>query len=158
MKINILEDVRKIFVYNNWANERLIQNIKQVRPDDYIKILPIPFSNLHGLLHHLYYYDAKYYCEIMGDKNIAIKNKNELTRELLFQKITMYSNNWNEWIDKLVNRFDTENLSINYEHIFDLHSHNSYHRGQINIIISMLGYKPLSLDVFLHKQDEIREI
>ena len=73
MKINTLKNIRKIIFYNSWANERLIQNVKQVPPDDYIQILPVPFNNLHGLLHHLYYYDAKYYHELVGDEDISIK-------------------------------------------------------------------------------------
>jgi len=148
MKSNILTNMSDIFLYNHWANERLIHNVNQVRPEDYIKTFSIPFKNLHGLLHHLYYYEAKYYSELTGDTIQLVKKSDELSKEQLFENILAYSQSWNRWLhDATV----LENIEIYFQTIFDLSVHNNYHRGQINTLISILGYKPQSLDIFLYR-------
>jgi len=152
--LSYIENIREIFQYNTWANEQLIKNLSQIEYVDYIKPLPIPFKNLHGLLNHLYYYDAKSYHKIVDGNVSLIKEKGELSRELLFETILTYSKNWNQWIDKLIDKYDKddkEKLEMNLELIFNLYAHNNYHRGQINSLISILGYQPKSLDVFLYK-------
>ena len=35
------------------------------------------------------------------------------------------------------------------KNIIDLSIHNNYHRGQINVALSLMGYKPESLDIYM---------
>lgn len=153
MKSSLLKNIREILLYNTWANERLIQNISLVKYDDYIKTLSVPFNNLHGLLAHLHYYDVKYYHKIVD--GTAPKLDEKLPRASIIENILIYSTKWNEWISSLItNTSDPSSLENISENIFDLCIHNNYHRGQINILMSFLGYEPQSLDLFLYKTQQ----
>lgn len=151
MKLNLLKNIYEILLYNEWANKRLIQNINLVRQDDYKKTLPVPFNSLHGLLAHLHYYDVKYYHKIVYGSSIS-KFDEKLSKESLSENILSYSVKWTEWIKDLISSLsNSENLENSSKHVLDLCAHNNYHRGQINVVISLLGYEPQSLDIFLYR-------
>lgn len=112
--------------------------------EDYIKDLSIPFNNLGGLLSHLFYYDKKAYCQIV-DKMSLPKEEEKLSKETICENLLNYAKKWNEMVENL--NKDPDNI----EKILSWYAHNNYHRGQINVIISILGYKTQSLDVFLYR-------
>ena|SRR5438105_4725779 len=145
----ILNNIYQILSYNNWANQRLVRNVNKVTDADYYKIQPIPFNNIHGLLSHLLYYDTKYYQKLAPELNTSII-ENKHTRAYIAENILLSSSNWIHWIEKFmdINPLPTFSEEI-AKNIFDLSIHSSYHRGQINIILSVIDYKPESLDIFL---------
>jgi uncharacterized damage-inducible protein DinB len=153
MKKILLKNIHQIISYNQWANQRLIENINKITDEDYHKILPIPFNNIHGLLLHLYYYDTKHYQELTNLLNPhAIEKK--FQRGLLAERILLSSSIWITWIENLIPiNQSTDFFEKTLKNISDLSAHNNYHRGQINIIASILGYKPESLDIFLYNDE-----
>jgi uncharacterized damage-inducible protein DinB len=146
--INVIND---IFAYNHWANKRLIENINQLSQEDYHKILTVPFASIHGLLQHLHYYQAKYFNKLV-ENTVVTANKEKLARKELAESFLFNSQQWLDSLEILLHNISGEDngfaLAVK---MMDVNTHNTYHRGQINIIISMLGYKPESLDIFLFR-------
>lgn len=148
----LLKSVHQIFSYNKWSNQRLVKNISKITDEDYYKMLPIPFNNIHGVLLHLFYYDKKYFDKIVNQSK-SFEAIESFSREHLAKQILCYSKKWIIWIESLMKlkqlpEFFDEIL----KYVIDLSTHNNYHRGQINIITSFIGYKPESLDIFVYNR------
>jgi uncharacterized damage-inducible protein DinB len=151
MQIILLKSIHQILTYNKWANEKIIFNIQKLVDEDYYKKLSIPFDSIHGLLQHLFYYDEKCFNKLGCSSNkLALEDP---SRNHLAEIILFISNKWISWVeelfllDKLPDSFDE--ISKN---IIDLSIHNNYHRGQINVALSLMGYKPESLDVYMFNE------
>lgn len=152
MKKMILSHLQNILRYNHWANTRLIENLSKIADEDYLKPLPIPFTNLHGLLSHLHEYDRKQYQELKSKD--ASTQEESLSRPALADDILfyVYAKKWLLWIEAVIQQDPSpEFLERISKNIVDLSIHNNYHRGQANIIAHFLGYAPESLDIYAYQ-------
>lgn len=145
MSTFIKKSIIDLLGYEQWANQKAISNVNQLSEQEYKKFIPIPFQHVHGLLTHIYYYQEKYYQKIVNPTvchDINIK----LSRPMLSSKIIKCSENWLAWAKKINTRSST--LEAKHHDLIKLSSHNNYHRGQLQIALSILGYQPESLDIF----------
>jgi len=147
MHLILLHQFIEILSYNQWANQRLLENIQLLSDDDYHKNRPIPFDNIHLLLTHLFYYDQKYFYKIFHPEQKFTQEK--MDRTLLAHSLLTSSQQWLLALEKLQN-ITPESLENAAKKIITVSMHNNYHRGQINLLISLLGYNPQSLDVFVY--------
>ena len=144
----LIQKITEIFLYDNWANQKLITNINSLSDEEYLRTISIPFNNVHGLLQHLYDYQEKYFQKIVN-KSLNKITEVVFSRNILVEKILECSKNWLDWTKKLDdNSMDIENI---FKDIIYLFAHNNYHRGQLQIAVSFLGYQPESIDIFLYK-------
>lgn len=173
-----VKNITDIFHYDLWANQKLIRNIEAITDEEYQRSISVPFKNVHGLLQHLYYYHEKYFQRIVHqsqsthqkdekaeklDKVEKVENAEidlKLSRNLLSEKILICSKNWLDWAKNLDDDFLNmgvagndfqDNFQNSFQGIIYLFAHNNYHRGQLQIALSILGYQPESIDVYLYK-------
>lgn len=148
----ILSQIHSILSYNLWANNRLIENLEKIKDADYIKQLPVPFGSINKLLQHLVYYDMKCFHQITESLTMQ-RVEEKLPKTILAEKIVEYANKWLAWIKNLnANDKTIAELKEVLSKVIDVQNHNTYHRAQINTIISMLGYKPESLDIYHYNE------
>jgi uncharacterized damage-inducible protein DinB len=158
MQISLLRNIFHILTYNKWANERLLSNVNLLTDEYYYKTLSIPFNNIHGLLYHILYHEYKFQNKLLAGEhhpNIAAT----VSRSVLEELILYSSTKWIDWVEKIIS---TKRIPDTFDEIFksitDLSIHNNYHRGQINVTLSLLGFQPQTLDIFVFNKENAATI
>lgn len=135
--------------YNQWANSRLIKNLKpheETLKDE----LKISFRSLFNLLAHLHYYDLKQFLKLTHQASTTAETINTYTTSKLFNEIQLLSQQWLDWIESRANQNKLSNEESRA--LSQLMSHSNYHRGQIMAALSLMGEEPKSLDVYLYSK------
>lgn len=143
----LIKNINEIFNYDDWANQKLMTNIKKISDEDYEKPISMPFSHIHGLLQHLYHYQEKYFQKIVNISWHKITEP-QLSRNELSENILRCSKEWLNWAKNLENEV---NIGLLFQDVIYLFAHNNYHRGQLQIALAYLGLQPESIDIFLYK-------
>ncbi len=149
MNTLLLNNIVELFSYDQWATEILMQNVSKLSDEEYCQSLTVPFNSVNGLLQHLYYYQEKTLQKIT-QPNAAKKIEVKLPRSLLAEYILRCVNNSLAWAlecQTTQTLIDAQTLQT----IHHIHAHNNYHRGQLQVALSILGHEPKSLDIFLYR-------
>jgi uncharacterized damage-inducible protein DinB len=151
--MHTIEHLRQLFIYNDWANRRIITALKENRSEKSLKILA------HLLVTEQEYFERLYGKNSTGYdfwQNLSLEECGTLAREI------------SEKYDRLLKRFDEEGLDLRaryktsegipYENTFrELLSHvlmhSSIHRGNIIIKMREEGFTPPKIDYIIYLRE-----
>ena len=151
--MNTIEHLRQLYIYNDWANRRIIKSLKENSCDKARKILA-----------HLLITEREYYERLYGKDSTGFDFWQELSLEECGDLARVTARNY----EQLLKRFDEEGLSlrakyktsegIEYENTFrELLSHvlvhSATHRG--NIVLRMREDKiaPPQIDYIIYLRE-----
>ena len=151
--MNTIEHLRELYLYNDWANRRLISFLKTSKSEKAAKILA------HVLVTEKEYFERLYGKDSTGFdfwQTLSIEDSGNLAREN------------HENYERLLKKFDDEGLGQIAEYktsegeavknsyreiLTHVLFHSTNHRGQINQAIRHDGFAPPSLDYIAYARE-----
>ena len=156
------ETVRELYLYNHWANQRVLASVAPLSPEQFIRGMNNSFSSVRDTLAH-----------ILGAEWIWLERwLGRSPRELLpasdFPTVDVLRQRW-ATVEQDLSRFlqtltpDRLRQSVAYinragepfsyplwQQMVHVVNHSSYHRGQIITLLRQLGAEPLNTDFLLY--------
>lgn len=164
------DDIRLLYEYDRWANNRVIEFVSALTPEQFTRDLGGAFRSVRDTLVHiaggewiwLQYWRADSHS--VSFVNDLQKRRDQLFAPALYPAIAAVETKWREVekeqvafvetvTDEGLNRmlpFRTIHVSLSHlmQHVAN---HSSYHRGQIALMMRQLNAEPIATDfhVFL---------
>lgn len=148
--MNSIEHLRELFVYNDWANRRIITALKSS-----------PSEKGQKLLAHILITEVEYFERLYGKDSTGFKFWQEYSLEDLSKLAHENAENY----ERLLKQFDDEGLGqiakyktsegVAVENTFrevltHVLFHSMNHRGQVNSVIRAEGFMPPSTDYIIY--------
>jgi uncharacterized damage-inducible protein DinB len=152
--MNSIEHLRELYVYNDWANRRIIIALKDARSEKSRKILA-----------HLLITEQEYYERLYGKDSFGF----DFWQDLSLEECGKLARETAENYEKLLRKFDDEGLDLRtryrtsegvwYENTFrelltHILFHSSIHRGNIILQMREENLTPPKIDYIIY----VREI
>ena len=153
------EDVRQLFDYNAWANQRSLEAAAQLSDEQFAKPLGSSFSSVRDTLVHICGAEWIWLERFHGRSPSAIPDHAEV------QTVAALREHWQPQSERLlsfVNGVTQNDLDADFEYktlnfgvyknplwqsLQHLANHGTYHRGQITTLLRQLGAKPILTDL-----------
>lgn len=151
--MDTIEHLRELFVYNDWANRRIVAALKSNRSEKSRKILA------HLLITEAEYYERLYGKDSTGFdfwQNLSLEECGDLAKENAGR------------FERLLKQFDDEGLGqtasyktsegVSYENTFreiltHVLFHSSIHRGNIILKMREDGFAPPKIDYIIYLRE-----
>ena len=147
--MNSLEHLRELYLYNDWANRRLVFALRDSPSEKALKILA-----------HILITEKEYFERLYGKDSTGFDFWKKLTRE---QCKELVSENAERFFN-LLKGFDDEGLDISTKYktsegishtntfremLTHILFHSMNHRGQINTVLRKEGFEAVSTDYII---------
>lgn len=153
------EEVRLLFDYNDWGNQRSIDAAAQLSAEEFTKPLRSSFSSLRDTLVHICGAEWVWLERCQGRSPATIPDISKV------QSVTALRLHWKPQGDRLLAftrgltqtaldrtmEYRTFNFGVYnnpvWQSLQHLANHGTYHRGQISTLLRQLGAKPILTDL-----------
>jgi uncharacterized damage-inducible protein DinB len=157
-----INEIRELYAYNAWANNRIFDIIEQVPPEQYMQDMKSSHGSLHGTLVHLIGAEKVWLERWQKTENIVFLQAKEIQS---FKEIRNIWNTVHEQREKFLAAFTDDRLNDAititdsrggiYTNTFSqmmphLINHSSYHRGQVVALLRQLGVTPVGTDMITY--------
>ncbi|MEX0601977.1 MAG: DinB family protein [Bacteroidota bacterium] len=154
-----LKDLQTLFDYDRWATDRILEIVGTLADDHYTKNLGSSHGGIHGTLVHMIAANRIWLDRWKG------KNPESLFRAEDFPTLEDLRKEWNMWNEEmqaylgglddrrlqeplsykdLKGNSHSQVLGLQLQHLVN---HSTYHRGQVVVLLRLLGVKPVSTDM-----------
>ncbi len=159
------EDVRLLYEYDRWANNRILRLVGALTPEQFTRDLGGSFPSVRDVLLHMvaskwawltYWKESSRSDRILTD---LFTRSATLFQPKSFSTLPTVQAKWaevekeqvefvNQVTDELLNRtLPVRNTSVSLMHLMQhLANHSTYHRGQIAMMLRQLGAKAQGTD------------
>jgi uncharacterized damage-inducible protein DinB len=153
------EEIRQLFDYNAWANQRALEGAAQLSDEQFIKPLGSSFSSVRDTLVHICGAEWIWLERCHGHSPSAIPSVSKV------QTVSALREHWAPQTEQLltfvqglkqndldrVMEYKTINFGV-YENpvwqsLQHVANHGTYHRGQVTTMLRQLGVKPVLTDL-----------
>jgi len=153
------EDVRQLFEYNGWANQRAMDSAAQLSDQEFVKPRGSSFSSLRDTLVHISAAEWIWLERFHGNSPAGLSDPAEV------QTVAALRKHWEPAAGRLLDfvsglkqsdldgvfKYKTINFGM-YENplwqsLQHLANHGSYHRGQVATLVRQAGGKPNLTDL-----------
>jgi uncharacterized damage-inducible protein DinB len=153
------EDVRQLFDYNAWANQRSLDAAAQLSDEQFVKPLGSSFSSVRDTLVHICAGEWIWLERFHGNSHSGLPDPKEV------QTVAALREHWRPQAARLlefVNGLTQSDLDRMFEYktisfgmysnplwqsLQHLANHGTYHRGQVATLVRQLGAKPILTDL-----------
>jgi uncharacterized damage-inducible protein DinB len=153
------EEIRQLFDYNAWANQRSLQGAAQLSDEQFVKPLGSSFSSVRDTLVHICGTEWVWLERCSGRSPAAIPDDSHVHTIAALREL------WNPQAERLlafthgltpsdldrVMEYKTFSFGIYKNPVWQalqhLANHGSYHRGQVTTLLRQLGAKPVLSDL-----------
>jgi len=151
--MNTIEHLRELFIYNDWANRRIITALKTA-----------PSANAQKILAHILITEKEYFERLYGKDSTGF----DFWQELSLDECGKLAQQTAENYEKLLRTFADEGLGqiakyktsegIAHQNTFreiltHILFHSMNHRGQVNTAIRADGFAPPSTDYIIYLRE-----
>lgn len=157
-----LSDVRTLFDFNIWANNRLFTVLERLSEEQYTKDLGSSHGGIQGTLAHILASHEMWLSRWQGkpspttidtDGGPSLAKAKQFWNEMQ-QKLTVFLSGLTEAdLAKLISYTNTRGESYStplVQMMQHLVNHATYHRGQIVTMLRQLGVKPVNTDMIFY--------
>lgn len=157
-----LADIKTLFDFNFWANDRLFTVLERLTEEQYTKNLGSSHGGIQGTLAHILASHEMWLSRWQGkpspttidaDGGPSLAKAKQFWDEMQ-QKLTVFLSGLTETdLSKLISYTNTrgESYSTPLVHMMQhLVNHATYHRGQIVTMLRQLGVKPVNTDMIFY--------
>ena len=153
------EDIRRLFDYNQWANQRALEAASQLTEEQFVKPLGSSFSSVRDTLVHICAGEWIWLERFHGNSPSAFRDDSAVQtlaalRELWrpqAERLLSFANGVTQ--SDLDRDFEYKTLNFGvyknplWQSLQHLANHGTYHRGQIATMLRQLGAKPILTDL-----------
>ena len=151
--MNTIEHLRELYVYNDWANRRIIIALKDAPSEKFRKILA-----------HLLITEQEYYERLYGKDSFGF----DFWQDLSLEECGKLARETAERYEKLLRKFDDEGLDLKtryrtsegvwFENTFrelitHVLFHSSIHRGNIVLKLREENFTPPKIDYIIYLRE-----
>jgi len=156
-----LRHLTELLDYHYWAQERVFDAVEALTPEQFTRDLGNSFASVRDTLAHIHFAECLWYARWQGQPlpapstagfpdlasiRQASRAQETRTRALLER---MGQDGINERLD-YTSRLDGHDHSSLYWQMFQhVVNHGTYHRGQLTMMVRLLGGKPVGTDLML---------
>jgi len=163
-----IQDIKQLYAYNTWANNRVFDAVSQLTNEQYFQDLKSSYGGIHGTLAHILGAHKIWLERWLGKTDLKLLSGNDIAS---LDELKLLWNELNETTMKLIDSFSDEKLSETYtitttkgdvyvhtyqQMLTHLVNHSSYHRGQITTMLRQLGAKPIGTDMIVYFREKNR--
>jgi uncharacterized damage-inducible protein DinB len=153
------EEIRQLFDYNDWANQRSLEGATQLSEEQFTKPLGSSFPSVRDTLVHICSSEWVWLERCQGRTPAAFPDVSHI------QTISVLRDHWTPqakqlrtfvWhlgstdLDRMM-EYKTFNFGVYknpvWQSLQHLANHGTYHRGQITTLLRQLGAKPVLTDL-----------
>ena len=153
------EEVRLLFDYNSWANQRSLEAASQLSDEQFIKALGSSFPSLRDTLVHICGAEWVWLERCHGRSPASIPDISQV------RSMAALREHWKPQAERLlifirgltqddldrVMEYRTFNFGVYknpmWQSLQHLANHGTYHRGQVTTLLRQLGTKPILSDL-----------
>jgi len=153
------EEIRLLFDYNSWANQRSLDAAAQLSDEQFTKPLCSSFSSVRDTLVHICGSEWVWLERCHGRSPASIPDLSRV------QTLAALREHWKPQAERLVTfvrglaqtdldrvmEYRTINFGVYknpmWQSLQHLANHGSYHRGQVSTLLRQLGAKPILTDL-----------
>jgi uncharacterized damage-inducible protein DinB len=153
------EEVRLLFDYNDWANQRSLDAAAQLSDEQFTKPLGSSFSSVRDTLVHICGTEWVWLERCQGRSPATIPDVSQV------RTIALLRTHWQPQADRLLGftrglaqidldrmmEYKTINFGVYNNRVWQslqhLANHGTYHRGQVSTLLRQLGAKPILTDL-----------
>lgn len=153
------EEIRQLFDYNDWANQRSLEGATQLSEEQFTKPLGSSFPSVRDTLAHICSGEWVWLERCQGRTPAAFPDVSHI------QTISALRDHWAPQAEQLrtfvwdlgltdldrVMEYKTFNFGVYknpvWQSLQHLANHGTYHRGQITTLLRQLGAKPVLTDL-----------
>jgi len=153
------EEIRQLFDYNDWANQRSLEGATQLSEEQFAKPLGSSFPSVRDTLVHICSSEWVWLERCQGRTPAAFPDVSHI------QTISALRDHWAPQAEQLrtfvwdlgltdldrVMEYKTFNFGVYknpvWQSLQHLVNHGTYHRGQITTLLRQLGAKPVLTDL-----------
>ena len=151
--MNSIEHLRELFVYNDWANRRIITALKSIDSEKSRRILA-----------HLLITEQEYYERLYGKDSFGF----DFWQDLSLEECGKLARETAERFEKLLRKFDDEGLDLKIRYrtsegvwcvntfrelLTHVPFHSSIHRGNIMLNLREAGFSPPKIDYIIYLRE-----
>ena len=164
-----LTDLKTMFAYNQWANERLLAIVEQLSPEQYRKEVGSSHGGMHGTLAHLAGAEDVWLKRWKGEPVSGILKADDLPSfdalrahwSGIAEGMRQFSESLrsDEAIEREVVYRDLKGNEYRqplYQLVQHLINHSTFHRGQVVTLLRQLGAKPVATDMVVFFRERTR--
>ena len=163
-----IDDLKELYAYNGWANERVRDSIQDLDPEVFQRDLGASFGSLQGTVAHL----------VSAQRNWLRRWKGQsASRPLPFEAFASPEEANRRWVEVdralagFVDGLDDGGLEQSiglttprgrsyssplWRAMLHVVNHSSYHRGQIAAMLRQVGATPQGTDLMLYYREQSR--
>ena len=156
--MSALDDVRTLFAFNRWANERTLDAVAALTPEQYARPLGGSFPSLRATLEHMLGAEITWLARWHGEVAGRVTDFSDCAD--LASLRARWDATWGEqqrYLDGLTEdalaaplafrfRSGVEGASPLVEVLRHVVNHGTYHRGQVATLVRQLGGTPAGTD------------
>jgi uncharacterized damage-inducible protein DinB len=153
------EEIRLLFDYNAWANQRSVDAAAQLSDEQFAKPLGSSFSSVRDTLVHICGAEWVWLERCHG------RSPSSIPSDLHIQTIAALRAHWSPQSDDLlayiqgltqtdldrIMNYKTINFGVYqnplWQSLQHMVNHGTYHRGQVSTLLRQLDVKPISMDL-----------
>ncbi len=170
------DDIQLLFDFDRWANRRVLRAVSALSAEQYTRDLGGSFRSIRNTLVHIlggewgwltYWKEAAPSSTFLTD---LWARHDTLFNPIAFPDVATVQRRWTEvekeqadFLNSLTNEFLEERLPVRTTQISLAHlmqhlaNHSTYHRGQLALMLRLLGAEPLATDFHLFLLERARE-
>ena len=155
------DDIRLLFAYNAWANNRIFDALARLPEEDYRRDLKSSHGGIHGALTHIVGAEKVWFSRWTGKTEAALLKPVEVQSlqdlRAIWEKVAAGTAKYAGRLTEEMMEEDFEYTNTRGERFKHplLHSllhvvnHSSYHRGQITSMMRQVGTEPVNTDLIM---------
>lgn len=160
-----LPQLRSLFAYNQWANQRVFDAVTPLSEEQFARPLSSSFSSIRDTLGHIVGAEWVWLRRWNGESPSSIPDfVTSSTVESLRTKLSDIERERDRFLASLAEpelarqltytNFAGERLSYSLRDLFvHVVNHSTYHRGQIATMLRQVGAKPIGTDYTLFRRE-----
>lgn len=161
-------DVRQLFDHSFWTNQRLRGPLRELTPDEFARTVDGTHGSIRNTLVHLLNADSIWLERAGGPARGAPLNPADFaTADQVLARGVELESHWKDLVSKLRDEdlagtvqfalASGQQLSLTLEQVLQQTLfHAMHHRGQISLLLRLLGKNPENFDILLYFIDPAR--
>lgn len=164
-----IEDVRTLYDYNAWANNRSLEACAAVTPEQFIRELGSSFRSLRDTLAHIYGAEWVWLERWHGRTPTAIpsgvefpdfettrRRLGDMDRNLVDYVASLNAGDLQR-VHEIKTTSGTPYAQPLWQMLQHVANHSTYHRGQVTTMLRQLGAKALATDMIVFYRERIAQ-